>query len=145
MSSSVSWCFVSDGPGNVVAKPRVPPLGYPGTGASEAEIFGRSGLRPRVKRSHSSNAVFSGGCRLFRAGHRVMVSKPEPLDLAFDLLPFPSWTLEGDAVAALKVSQQFVVSQEPIIDVFHDQHALTACVQNVVGGIARLHGSRRGS
>ena len=74
-----------------------------------------------------------------------MVSEPEPLDLAFDLLPLPSRTLEGNAVAALKVSPQLVVAQEPIIDVFHDQDGLTAGVQNIVGGIACQHGNLMGS
>jgi hypothetical protein len=48
-----------------------------------------------------------------------MVSEPEALDLAFNLVPLPSRPVESDGVAVLKVRPQLVVAQEAIIGVFH--------------------------
>ena len=48
-----------------------------------------------------------------------MVSEPEALDLAFNLVPSIGRPFEDNSVTALKMRPQFVVAQEPSIDALH--------------------------
>jgi hypothetical protein len=72
-----------------------------------------------VNRRNSGVGVVSGGARVLGVGDGVLVSEAESLDLCFDLLPIQRGSFESEVVAALKVSPEFIVAQEPSIGVFH--------------------------
>jgi hypothetical protein len=76
-----------------------------------------SACGPLADRAYSGNVLLAGGSP--GAGNRILVSKSNSLDLAFNLLPRLGRPFEENGVTSLKMRPQLVVAQEAIIGVFH--------------------------
>lgn len=83
------------------------------------QVSAGSRLSPRANRVDPGKILFSRRSGSMRARNDILISKSEPLDLEFNLLPLLSQPFEHEAVTIRKMTSQLVVTKNLSKNIFH--------------------------